>query len=49
MEFRISSVCCAAFASIGVPFPLGGTGSGPAAEGGVGLAFRALALFHEKK
>ena len=44
MEFRISSVCCAAFASIGDPLLLfGGAGTGPDGAGGVGDAFSALA------
>lgn len=44
IEFKISSVCWAALESIAPPLLcLGGAGTGPVADGGVGLAFRALA------
>lgn len=44
IEFRISSVCCAALASTGDSFCLlGGLGTGPVVVGGVGLVFSAFA------
>ena len=44
IEFRISSVCCALFASMGGSFCLGGgLGTGPVLAGCAGLTFNALA------